>query len=181
MELSLIPLSYKSLMRMVKKVSIYTQFGAVALLLVLAVAGFFRDATTAIVCSLSLLVVTLPLLIPGLRFEKVSQSSIRLTENEILICDKSGACWRTIKYSAITAINVQEISGFFYGQNKDMFRSKYVCVYLNGATNVPDVSFEKLFLQKDFFMFSYNLDALRWLQQKHCLHERQSMVQKVKE
>ena len=41
MELSLIPLSYKSLMRMVKKVSIYTQFGAVALLLVLAVAGFF--------------------------------------------------------------------------------------------------------------------------------------------
>ena len=89
-----------------------------------------------------------------------------------MICDKSGACWRTIKYSAITAINVQEISGFFYGQNKDMFRSKYVCVYLNGATNVPDVSFEKLFLQKDFFMFSYNLDALRWLQQKHCLHER---------
>ena len=166
-EIDLMPLGIKNQMRTIKKVSIYTEVCAFALLVVMWAAGFFHDLVTGAVFSLVLLLITTPLLLPGYMFDKVSQSKVRFTVDKIYILDKKGACWRSIDYRSITAVRVEEISGFFYGHNKDMFRNKYVCIFLNGLTTIPNVSFAKLFAEDNFIMFGYNAEALNWVYEKH--------------
>ena len=165
-EIDLMPIGIKNQMRMIKNVSICTELGAITLLAVMWVAGFFQDFTTGVVFSLILLSITTPLLLPGSLFDKVSQSTVCFTADHIRILDKKGVCWRSIDYNTITAIHIKEVSGFFYGQNKDMFRNKYVCIFLNGTTNIPNVPYKNLFTEKDFIMFGYHAEALQWLLQK---------------
>ena len=96
------------------------------------------------------------MLILGLAFNKTSQSTIKITEELISVYDKKGNCWRTILPNTITDIRIEEISDFFYGRNRHTFRFEYVCLFLNGNTQIPDVSFSKLFFEKDFIMFGYD-------------------------
>ena len=170
MEMNLMPLGYKSYIRTIKKVGIYAVMGALLLLLILNIFGYLHDGMTAAVVLAVLLLITVPLLIPGLAFDKVSQSTVQLTDGQLRVLDKRGRCWRTIDYSVIKAIQVQEIRGFFYGQNKGKWRHQFVCVFLNESFQIPDTSFAKLFTHQDFFMFDYQLEALRYLQEKHRAH-----------
>lgn len=166
-EIDLMPIGIKNQIRIIKKVSTCTEVCAITLLVVMWVAGFFHDLITGVVFSLILLLITTPLLLPGYMFDKVSQSTLCFTDDHIHILDKKGICWRSIDCNTITAVRVKEIPGFFYGHNKDMFRNKYVCIFLNGATTIPNVSYAKLFTEKDFIMFGYHAEALQWLQQKY--------------
>lgn len=165
-EIDLIPIGIKNQIRMIKIVSTCTELCAITLLVIMCATGFFRDLITGLVFSFVLLVITTPLLIPGYVFDKISQSTVRFSAEHIYILDKKGRCWRTIDCSVITAVSEKEITGFFYGKNKDTFRNKYVCIFLNGTTNIPDVPYKKLFNQKDFIMFAYHAEALQWLLQK---------------
>ena len=166
-EIDLIPIGIKNQIRMIKRVSTCTEVCAITLLVVMWAAGFFRDLITGVVFSLILLLITTPLLLPGYIFDKVSQSTVCFAADHIHILDKKGICGRSIDCNTITAVRVKEISGFFYGQNKDMFRNKYVCIFLNGATNIPNVPYKNLFTEKDFIMFGYHAEALQWLLQKN--------------
>ena len=166
-EIDLIPIDLKNQIKMIKGVSICTEVCAITLLAVMWVVGFFHDFETGIIFSSAFLLVTTPLLLPGFMFNKVSQSSVSFVSDQIRILDKRGVCWRLIDYNTITDVRVEEISGFFYGHNKDMFRNKYVCIFLNGATNIPNVPYKNLFTEKDFIMFGYHADALQWLLQKY--------------
>lgn len=166
-EIDLMPIGIKNQMRMIKRVSTCTEVCAITLLVVMWAAGFFHDLVTGAVFSLILLLITTPLLLPGFMFDKVSQSTVCFVADHIHILDKKGVRWRSIDCNTITAVRVEEISGFFYGHNKDMFRNKYVCVFLNGATTIPNVSFSNLFTEKDFIMFGYHAEALQWLLQKY--------------
>ena len=131
-----------------KKVSICVEIGVVFLLLVMGIAGFFKDLTTGIIFTSILLLITTPLMIPGFLFEKISQSTVRFAEDRIQVLDKKGICWRTIFYREITNVRIEEVSGFFYGQNQNLFRNTYICIFLNRSTSIPDVSFSKLFTVK---------------------------------
>ena len=155
LEIDLMPAYIKQLMRAIKNVSICAELGAFMLSAVMGALGFFHDVATGCIFSLILLLITTPLLAPGFIFEKVSQSTVRLTDDRIYIIDRKGKCWRTIDYSAITTMRIEEIAGFFYGQNKMLHRNKYICFFLNGSTEIPNVSFAKLFTDKDFFMLGY--------------------------
>lgn len=166
-EIDLMPIGIKKQMRMIKRVSTCAEVCVITLLVVMWAAGFFHDLITGTVFTLILLLITTPLLLPGLMFDKVSQSRVYFAADQLHILDKRGKCWRVIAYDTITAVRVDEISGFFYGHNKDMFRNKYVCVFLNGATTIPDVSFAKLFTERDFIMFGYHAEALQRLLQKY--------------
>ena len=166
-EIDLIPIGIKNQIRMIKRVSTYAEVCAIALLVVLWLAGFFRDYITGLVFSIILLSITTPLLLPGYMFDKVSQSTVRFTADHIHIIDKKGVCWRSIDCNTITTVCTKEISGFFYGQNKDMFRNNYVCIFLNGKTTIPNVPYAKLFTEKDFIMFAYHAEALQWLLQEY--------------
>lgn len=166
-EIDLMPIGIKNQMRMIKKVSTCTVMCTFALLVFMWMFGFFHDLETGIIFSSAFLLVTTPLLLPGFMFDKVSQSRVSFTTDQIHILDKRGACWRSIDYSTITDVRVEEISGFFYGHNKDMFRNKYVCIFLNGVTNIPNVPYKNLFTEKEFIMFGYHADALQWLLQKY--------------
>ena len=168
LEIDLMPSGIKKQIEMIRRVAIYTEIGAIAVLFTMAITGFFRDLATGIFFSSAILLITTPLLIPGFRFEKVSQSTVRFADDQIYVLDKGGVCWRTIDYNTITTVRVEEVAGFFYGHNKDMFRNIYVCVFLNGSAKMPQVPFAKLFVDKDFIMFGYHADALQFLQQKNA-------------
>lgn len=173
-EVDLIPIAIKNQLRMIKKVSTCTEVCAITLLAAMWSIGLFRDFTTGLVLSLILLSLTTPLLLPGYMFDKVNQSTVRCNSDRIHILDKKGGCWRSIDCNTITAVRIKEVSGFFYGHNKDMFRDKYICIFLNGATNMPDVPYAKLFTEKDFVMFAYNDEALQWILEKYPNQARRS-------
>lgn len=113
LETDLIPAGMKNLMKTVRKIGIYTEIGAGFLFVLLGIFGYFSDLTTGILTALLLLLITAPVLIPGLLFDKVSQSTVRFTEFQIQVLDKRGKCWRTIDYREITMVCAEEISGFF--------------------------------------------------------------------
>ena len=163
----LMPISIKNQMSMIKRVSTYAEVCTIILLLTMWAVGLFHDYLTGMLLSLILLSITTPLLLPGFIYDKVSQSMVCFVSDHIHILDKKGVCWRSIDCSTITAVCVEEISGFFYGHNKDMYRNKYVCIFLNGVRTIPNVSFAKLFTEKDFIMFGYHPEVLQRLIQKY--------------
>ena len=165
-EIHLIPIGIKNLMRIIKKVSMCTVCGYASLLVIMWVAVFFHDWITGVVFSITLLFITIPILIPGFMFDKVSQSVVCLEIDRINVLDKKGVCWRSIDYNAITAVRVEEVSGFFYGHNKNLFSNKYICIFLNEETTIPNVSYAKLFSAKEFLLFDYQAEALKWLQDR---------------
>ncbi|MBQ4102403.1 MAG: hypothetical protein IJC85_05915 [Oscillospiraceae bacterium] len=166
MEVDLMPICLKKQMNTIKKVSICVEIGVVFLLLVMGIAGFFKDLTTGIIFTSILLLITTLLMIPGFLFEKISQSTVRFAEDRIQVLDKNGICWRTIFYREITNVRIEEVSGFFYGQNQNLFRNTYICIFLNGSTSIPDVSFSKIFTDKDFIMLGYHAEVFLWLRQE---------------
>ena len=78
----------KRLMRTIKKVGIYANFVPVVLFSVV----FIPDWETGFLGSLPYLLVTLPLLLPGLIFDRVSQSVVRFDTSQIQVLDKRGTC-----------------------------------------------------------------------------------------
>ena len=168
-ETKLVPVSMKQLMTTIKRVGVCAEIFAIALVIILGATGFFSDLTTVILFSVLIHLLIAPVLIPGFLYDKVSQSTVCLTESRMQILDKSGNCWRTIDYRDITDVRVEKVSGFFYGRNKELYQSCYICVFLNGSTTIPDVSFAKLFSHEEFFMFAYHPDALARIQQPEQL------------
>lgn len=155
-EINLLPVGIKLLMSLLKKIAICAEIFILIILVALWCGGCFDTTTTGIVISMMLHLITLPMLILGLAFNKTSQSTVKITEELISVYDKKGNCWRTILPNTITDIRIEEISDFFYGRNRHTFRFEYVCLFLNGNTQIPDVSFSKLFFEKDFIMFGYD-------------------------
>ena len=160
-EIDLLPKSIKSQMQAIKTVSFCVTISAVAFLIALWCFGCFDTTTTGILFSIMILCVFIPMLLPSILYYKTSQSSLTITDDHIYIRDKKGNCLRTINCNTITDIRIEEISDFFYGRNRHTFRFEYVCLFLNGNTQIPDVSFSKLFFEKDFIMFGYNEEALK--------------------
>lgn len=164
-ETTLVPVGIKKLMKTIRTAGICTEVFAIVLVIVLGVTRRFSDLAAGILLLVLLHLITIPVLIPGFLYDKVSQSTVRLTERRMQILDKNKNCWRSIDYHDITAVRTEEIYGFFYGKNKDLYHSSYICVFLNGSTTIPDVSFAKLFSHEEFFMFAYHPDALARIQQ----------------
>lgn len=165
-EIDLMPIGIKKLMSVVRRISICTALCLFVFVAFLWIVEVFDRLETGIGCSLLVFLATILILRPGLMFDKVSQSTVRFATDQMYLLDQKGRRWRTIDYNTITTVRVEEVSGFFYGQNQDMFRNKYVCIFLNGSTNIPNVSYVHLFTEKDFIMFGFNEEALHWLHQK---------------
>ena len=156
MRANLVCSPFRRLMALVKKIAIGFAFAMVLLALSLFLCGVYDSPKTGILCSMIMLGFSVLLLIPGFYYEKVSQSSASLTESEIHILDKKGRCWRVVPIERITALQVKEIAGFFYGKNGQEAKDTYLCIFLNGATEIPEVSYHKLFFQENFFLVSYD-------------------------
>lgn len=166
LQVDLMPFVIKSLMNGIKKVVICSEFFCVAIIILLWAMGFIGDFGTGVIVTVAFQFITINMLILGLKFNRTSQSIVRFTDDKIQVLDSKGNCWREIDYNTITTVRAEIIADFFYGRSKKTFRFKYVCLYLNGATSIPNVSFAKLFKEKNFFMFNYNDEALHFLEKK---------------
>lgn len=180
MEINLVPLYFKKIMRAIKIVTIIVELIFILVLCVMGLIGMFSDITTAILfCSLFLMFPSL-MLIPGFLYEKVSQSTVDFSYDRIRVFDKHGHCWREIVYDLITDVKVEEIYGFFYGKNKENISNAYTCFFLNGETKIPEVSYAKLFTQKKFFMISYSKESFEVFNSFYSSYKPQSQVQNNK-
>lgn len=172
-ETDLLPLPIKKHMEIRRKVGACMAAGFLAFGAMLWLIGAFQDAATGLFVTAALLLIGLLPVVPIYRFQKLSQSRVRLTEDRILVLDRHGVCWRTIDYSAVTDVRAEKIGGFFYGSNSDTVIYEYICVFLNGVTELPKPSFQffhsyyaDMFQDANFLMFAYHADAYHRLCEK---------------
>ena len=167
-ETDLLPFYIKIIMKWYRRMMLLIEASIVVAMIVLWGFGACNWITATVLIFMFLLILV-PYSLPLLIYNKTSQSTLHFAADQIRVLDKKKNCWRVIDYSSITDIRAEEITGFFYGPERNHVRYKYVCVFLNGLKDVPDVSFGKLFTHKDFIMFGYDDEALKWIQKKvHC-------------
>ena len=154
------PIGIKKLMRVINRVSIFAEIFSNLWVVAMVATGLIRDLSGCIIFFTALQIVVVPTFIPSILYYKLSQSVLMFADNSLKVCNKNGKCWRTIKYSEITDVRVKEIPGFFYGENKNTIKNKYICIFLNGIIWIPDNSFAKLFKEENFFMFAFQEQAL---------------------
>ena len=133
------------------------------LLLLDLLAWILEDVTGLDPLPLFLIIFSIPagvLIYPLLRYGKLSQSTLTIGENDIEIRDRKGICLKQIPFDSITEIRREQIYGELFGEKKDECHGVYLCFFLNGNTEVPDVPFYKLFLHKNFTMVYYEEENL---------------------
>ena len=103
LEISLMPINIKRLMRIVRKLCVCVSVCVLIFLSFMWISGVFDSFETGMVCSLLFLLTSIPILRPGVVYDKVSQSTVRFLTNQMCLLDKQGRCWRIIRYKENTA------------------------------------------------------------------------------
>lgn len=155
----------KNFMRTIKRAGILF---SVMILLLVCIACFFispDDNFTKLFLFLASLVLIVIAIWPTLMYARTSNMQIFFDSDSMQIRYKNGKGLRTVYYTDIKCIKVNEIQGFFYGDN-DKLSSKYICIYLSQKIEVPSVSFKKLFYQEDFVLFNYTSSAFQFITDK---------------
>ena len=126
-------------------------------LLILLSCGFggISDFTTALALFGCWGVFTLFLFYPLLRYGRLSQCVLTIGDDFLEIRDRKGICLKQIPVETVTEIRRERIYGELYGDKKDECHAVYLCFFLNGNTEVPDIPYSKLFLHEDFTMIYY--------------------------
>ncbi|MBE6748837.1 MAG: hypothetical protein E7557_06360 [Ruminococcaceae bacterium] len=154
------PIGIKSFIRIRKKVCIFAEFFSILWVIAMVATGLIRNLSDCVAFFVALQIVMMIMVTPWIFYCKLSQSILIFLEDHLNVCYENGKCWRTIKYSEITDVRVKEVPGFFYGENQNMEKNNYICIFLNGTTDIPDNSFAKLFKEENFFMFAFQEQAL---------------------
>lgn len=163
MKHSLVPLGYKKYMWGLRRICVIFLLGTIAALILMSILGVWHDVPTGIGCSVLIMTIPIICLTPYLVHERVSQSVVEFTDECISVTDRHGRCWRTIRYTEISKVQVEKVTGFFFGQNKEKWCTEHICFYLTDSTDVPAVSYAKLYKHKDFFMMGYQKETVALL------------------
>ena len=151
----LVPSSFSRIVKTAKRIGVFGELFLVAILLPLFLLVGFENTETIILLLLTFGGVFAFGLIPGLLYDGICRMEAVFSEDKLCIYDKRGTCRREIAYEQITRVCVQEITGFFYGMNRDEVKHKYICFFLNGEMDIPDVSYARLFRQENFIIVGY--------------------------
>ncbi len=101
---------------------------------------------------------------PYARYGKLCLSTVKFTEDKIEFVDHRNVCWRSVSYKDICIAKKTRIFGAFYGVKKDELEKNYICLYLRNCTDIPKVSYKKLFTHQSFTMLAEQdglIDCLR--------------------
>ncbi len=97
---------------------------------------------------------------PLFRYGRLSRCALTIGDHFLEIRDRKGICLKQIPVEAVTEIRRERIYGELYGDKKDECHAVYLCFFLNGNTDVPDLPYSKLFLHEDFTMVYYKEENL---------------------
>ena len=173
MKINLVPNKFKNIIRTLCFVTVMMEVVVVFVSLLSWICGIALDFYSAIKFCACMHFATVPMLCRGFRFVKVSYSTVVFDADRIRVLTKGGRCWREIFYESITKFQEEEIVGFFYGREEERERLKatYVCFYLNGETNKPDVSYKRLFKHENFIMINNeDQDALTLFESAYSMY-----------
>lgn len=176
METKLVPAGFSELIKTIRKVGAFSFLGTIVLFLLVLWLGFFKPIATSAAFFAVMLWVDAIVLMPGLLFGRVSQSTVFLSGDTIRFVSERGVCWRQIDYNAITDIRVEEVPGFFYGRYKKQFRSKYICLFLNNLSVIPEVSYVKLYKHDSFTMIGYSKEVADYLFKRCSFNQRDNVI-----
>lgn len=175
MKINLLPCKINYVMQVRKRIILVFDIILCLILIAACIFNVYADIVSAISISLIFIGIMFIVSYPSFRHEKVGQSSAELTEDRILIASQKGKVWREILLDSITTVEVDTISGFFWGQYKEDVKLKYICLYLNGTTERPFIfSYKEWFRQKDFMIIGYEETFYQQLlvaleNRSHCL------------
>jgi len=161
--MNLVPKNYKDVIKTANKISVICIIVSLVFITTLLFTGVFRDVESFIIIFVFYVSTFVLLSIPGFRYDRISQSTVYLTDDGIKVVDKKGHCWRYIAYESISMVKKQEVVGFFYGFRKDEGAYDYICIYLNGNIYIPNIAYSKLYNQRDFFLIAYDNELYKKL------------------
>jgi len=90
-------------------------------------------------------------------YHKTWNATVRCTQDGIEVLYKEELL-RKVSWDSIHCVQVRDVNGFFYGQDRDRVKYTYICLFLNGNANIPEVSYNRKFFEKDFLMIGYRLE-----------------------
>lgn len=149
-------------MAVYKKATIIAEVTLLLPLLVLLLLRLYDIAVPLFYLETPLLLIFTILLFKFIYYDKVVYSAAEFCHDRIRVLNKKNLCWREIPYNDITNVTVEEISGFFYGSRKNDFKAKYICFFMTDYTNIPAVSYNNLFKQRNFFIIAYTDEAWKF-------------------
>ena len=155
MEFDLVPRE-KIIMRMRKRLAIVAMVFLTILWVGIVLCDGFKEVT---ILTLTFIAFEMFFWYPYVRYGRISQSVAKFASDGIAFMDAKGNCWRFLPYSSISKVRKTTINGTFYGEKKDEVEGVYVCFYLNGVEDIPDVPYHRLFVHQDFSMM-YSQDNL---------------------
>ena len=159
----LVPQEFKTIMNTIIKVGIGCEVAFCIALVIAGVLGTSKDLLNSILYSFMFLSIIPLALIPCLRHYRISQSTVFLSKDRLMVLDRKGNCWREIPYDRIHKISIESVAGFFYGEDAEDVKRRYICIFLNGCDKIPCTAFSKLFIDENFFMLHYDENAMALL------------------
>lgn len=162
-KVNLVPAHFRRTIAVVRSAGILVFSLAVGWLCFVGLGEGFANWPSAILYSSIVLAVASLGLLPGLLYDRISQSTVLLSSNKLFVLDKRGRCWRCVEYSSISKITSEDVPGFFYGKDKCECVNKYICIYIDGQETIPEVSYAKLFRHNGFLLFSFQQRAMDYI------------------
>lgn len=161
----LVPKGFRNVLCAVKKVGIC--FSALFGLLILLLATFCFSSQSGFLSVLAImwLVVAIPINIPWMIYQRTCDATVLVEHDGIEVLYKKVSL-RKIRWRSINCVQVRNVDGFFYGANSSSQTNTYICLFLNGNSEIPDVSYNKKFYDKNFLMISYQPELYKVIVQK---------------
>ena len=169
MSFNLVPKSFFVFMKKHTRIAVIFSVCLFCTAMCMMACGVFENTATTVFIITAVIVLITICLQPGIANNKLIYSKVEFSHEGIEVKDKKG-CWRVIPYEAITNIQVEEVFGFFFGTNRERIVAKYICFYLNGEKEHPNVPYNKLFKEPNFFLMGYQDDALVLFQRMYELN-----------
>jgi len=153
----LVPEQIRTVLLMVKKVGICFAVGSGLLILLASVFCFSQQVDLVLVLAFGWLFVNTLANAQWIFYHKTWNATVRCTQDGIEVLYKEELL-RKVSWDSIHCVQVRDVNGFFYGQDRDRVKYTYICLFLNGNANIPEVSYNRKFFEKDFLMIGYRLE-----------------------
>lgn len=90
---------------------------------------------------------------------RVATSQVLFCDDHLEVCDRRGRVWRTIHYSDITSATVVDMAGFMHGYHGVSGIAKYIVLFCNGCTVLPEGSYRRKFTDPGSFPIYYQTEV----------------------
>ncbi len=150
----LVPEQGRTVLLMIKKVGICFAVGSGLLVLLASVFCFSQQVDLVLVLAFVWLFVNTLANAQWIFYHKTWNATVRCTQDGIEVLYKEKLL-RKVSWDSIHCVRVRDVNDFFYAQDRENVKYSYICLFLNDNSEIPDVSYNRMFYHEDFLMIGY--------------------------